>query len=249
VSERASAGFDAAAWLAIAAIAIAALACATRREPEPAAPSEALPANIMPAQRIPQPPAQKLSRDGLVEILAPELKGRIWVRLPRPGLQNFDKLLLAKPEFTYRRGTEAFSPRAEEVLRNYFDRRVREELGGSPGWELTETPGARVLSVGIAVHDLALAKSAPETTSAITRASASAPCVLRLELFDSNNNQVLLRFVQRRYLQPGTFGSGEFDTLRLRREFDEFAREIGRHLRSYYAASREVQRREAAGEK
>src|SRR5262245_46215194 len=100
----------------------------------------------MPSERIPEPPEQKLSRDGLVEVTAPELKGRIWVRLPRPGLENYDSLLLDKPELTYRRGSEPFPARTEDTLRNYFDRRVREELGGSPGWELTDTPGPRVLS-------------------------------------------------------------------------------------------------------
>jgi hypothetical protein len=134
-------------------------------------------------------------------------------------------------------------------MQHYFDRRVREEIGEAHGWELTDLKGPRVLSAAIAVHDLGLAVDSSETTSAINRASTSAPCVVRLELFDSMTRQVLLRFVQRRYLQAGTFGGGDFDSMRLRREFDEFAREIGRHLLSYYAAAREVERREAAGRK
>ncbi len=226
--------------------AIASWGCA--REPA-AAPAVPLPEKIMPADAIPQGPDQVFSPDGLVQVPAPELKGRIYVRPPRPNLQRYKWLLLNRPELTYRRGTQPFPPRAEEALRDYFGRRVREELAGSPGWELTDSPGPEVLSVGIAVHDLSVLTDKTETTSTITRAATSAPCLLRLELFDSKSQLPLFRFLQRRHLQAGSFGGGDVDSLRLRREFDEFAREIGKHLRTTYVAVKEIQRREeAAGE-
>ncbi len=232
-------------WLILAALAN--FCCAGAPAPAPGS-GIALPEKILPSEVIPQDPDRRLSSDGLVQIHAPDLKGRIYVRPPRPHLQRYRSMLLQKPELSYRRGVQPFSPRAEQALRDYFDRRVREELAGSPGWELSETPGPDVLQVGIAVHDLSVNTDQSDSDSSITRLSTSAPCVLRLELFDSSTGMPLLRFLQRRHLQAGTFGGGDVESLRLRREFDGFAREIGQHLRTYYAAVREVERREKAAE-
>ena len=235
----------------LAVLLVGALACASgdRAPSEEAASTPRLPEKIMPAEVIPQGPDQVATPDGLVQLDVPGLRGRIFVRPPRPYLQRYHQLLLYPPELAYRRGVKPFPARTEESLRAYFDRRVREELAGKPGWGLANAPGPDVIAAAIAVHDLAINTEKNETNSSVTRVSTSPPCVLRLELFDSLSQQPLLRFLQRRRLQAGTFGGGNVDVSRLRREFDDFANEIGEHLRTYYAAAQEVQRREEAAGK
>jgi hypothetical protein len=126
---------------------------------------------------------------------------------------------------------------------------LERELGRSTSWETATQPADDVLLVAVGALELDADTSPVETTGSVTVfTNASGGLLLVMKLMDSITEEPLLRFAERRMLPGGTFSGSQIELLRVMNAFDAFADDLGDSIESYYAAVREIERREAGGQ-
>jgi hypothetical protein len=207
------------------------------------------PDDVMLEQWIPDAARAERTAYGLVRIAAPALNGQLYVKLPRPDLQRYHRMVLIPAHISYKKGITPWTSWYEEVLRTHFRSVLERELGRSTSWEAATQRADDVLLVAVGALELD-ADTAPvePTGSATVYTEASGGLILVTKLMDSITEEPLLRFSERRMLPGGTFFGTQIDLLRVMNAFDAFADDLGESIESYYAADREIERREAGGQ-
>jgi hypothetical protein len=207
------------------------------------------PDDVMLEQWIPDAVGAERTADGLVRIVAPELDGQLYAKLPRPHLQRYHRMVLIPAHISYKKGITPWASRCEETLRTHFQSVLERELGRSTSWETATQPADGVLLVAVGALELDADTSPVETTGSVTVfTNASGGLLLVMKLMDSITEEPLLRFAERRMLPGGTFSGSQIELLRVMNAFDAFADDLGDSIESYYAAVREIERREAGGQ-
>ncbi|MBW2425612.1 MAG: DUF3313 family protein [Deltaproteobacteria bacterium] len=207
----------------------------------------ALPENFMPEDRIPTGEDAERSPDGLVRVEAPESRGLIYVKSPRPHLQRYKRMILAPTEISYRKGGPQFGSLDHDILAKRFRADLIAAINAGPAWERTDRPAEDVLLVRVAIIDVDVQPDLGGSGSSITYATAAGGAIVAFELAESQTGQPLYRYIERRILPAGVYSGSRVDRQRLAELFGQFARHVGAQLREHYAVIREIERIEQEG--
>jgi hypothetical protein len=208
------------------------------------------PEDVMLEQWIPDAAGAERTAHGLVRVVAPELHGHLYVKPPRLDLQRYHRMALIPANISYKKGIKPWCSREEEILRAHFQSVLERELGrGNTSWEPTTQRADDALLVAVGALELDADTSPVGTTGSVTAfVDPSGGLILVVQLMDSITEEPLLRFAEHRMLPGGTFYGTQIDLMRVMNAFDAFADDLGDNIESYYAAVREIERREAGGQ-
>ena len=106
-----------------------------------------IPANIMPEQRIQTGDDVERTADGLVRVHAPEARGAVYVKPPRPHLQRYRAMMVEPASITYRESGGRFRESVQNLLEEGFRKDLLAAIRRGPAWESVDVPGPDVLLV------------------------------------------------------------------------------------------------------
>ena len=198
--------------------------------------------------RIQQGPDAEKNEAGLHRVAMPESQGILFIKAPRPHLEQFDRIVLDPVELHYGKGIQPWSPRTEERLRDSFVDTLTDRLEDQNTWQMTEARGSGVLVMRIAARDLSVNTGLPHVSSSrYSYAQRRGTTTLVMELYDSETNELLVQFKQHRTLPAGFFSGSNVEVERLRVSFGRFATSMGENLAELAQAVEDVRKDDERG--
>jgi hypothetical protein len=191
--------------------------------------------------QIQQGPSAEKNEFGLNRVNIPPGEGILFVKGPRPHLERFDGLVLDPIDLEPSDGALPWKSSTTNRLQKSFTRTLKKNLKQQKTWAVTSDPGPRVLRMRIYARELAYHPGLPHV-SASRNASRPEPnkTTLVMELYDSNTNEILVQFIQRRDLPARVQAGSQTEVDRLRVYYSGFAKSMGDSLAELAQAVEDV---------
>ena len=181
--------------------------------------------------QIQQGPSAERNELGLHRVDIPEGQGILFVKGPRPHLEQFDRLVLDPVELKPNEGTLPWKSSTTNRLRKSFARTLKKNLKQQKTWRMTQEPGPGVLRLRVYARELTFHRGLPHVgASRYSNGPEQNKTTLVMELYDSSTDEILVQFIQRRDL-PARFQAGsKVEIDRLRVHYSGFAASMGDSL-------------------
>ncbi len=167
--------------------------------------------------RIQQGPNAEKNEFGLHRVDVPLGQGILFVKGPRPHLEQYDRLVLENITLKPDGGDLPWKSSTTNRLSKSFTRTLKKKIGQQQTWEMTDEHGPGVLRLRIFARELSYRPGLPYVSAARnSRALEQNKTTLVMELYDSNTGEILVQFIQRRDLPVHVQAGSETEVDRLR---------------------------------
>lgn len=208
------------------------------QSPSPSGPSAAGEQALM---RIQQGPSAEKNEFGLHRVDIPEGQGILFVKGPRPHLERFDRLSLDPIELEPSEGALPWKSSTTNRLSKSFARTLKRHLQQQKTWGMTADRGPGVLRMRVFARELSYRPGLPHVGAS---RNSSGPkrntTTLVMELYDSQTDEILVQFIQRRNLPSRVQAGSETEVDRLRVYYSRFASSMGDSLSELAQAVEDV---------
>jgi hypothetical protein len=196
--------------------------------------------------QIQQGPTAEKNEFGLHRVNLPEGQGILFVKGPRPHLEQFDGLSLDPVELEPADGALPWKSSTTNRLRKSFARSLKKSLKQQKTWAMTDEPGPGVLRMRVFARDLSVRGGLPHVSASRNSSEpAQNRTTLVMELYDSSTNEILVQFIQRRHLPARVQAGSEVEIDRLRVYYSGFASSMGDSLAELAQAVEDVRENDA----
>ena len=191
--------------------------------------------------QIQQGPTAERNEFGLHRVNIPEGQGILFVKGPRPQLHRFDRLVLEPIELEPNDGALPWKSSTTNRLSRSFARTLKKNLKQQKTWAMTKEGGPGVLRLRVFARELTYHPGLPHVSAS---RNSSGPgqnkTTLVMELYDSNTNEILVQFIQRRDLPSRLQAGSQVEVDRLRVFYSGFATSMGDSLAELAQAVEDV---------
>ena len=196
--------------------------------------------------QIQQGPTAEKNEFGLHRVDLPEGRGILFVKGPRPHLEQFDGLSLDPVELEPADGALPWKSSTTNRLRKSFARSLKKSLKQQKTWSMSDEPGPGVLRMRVFARDLSVRAGLPHVSASRNSSEAAQNrTTLVMELYDSSTNEILVQFIQRRHLPARVHAGSEVEIDRLRVYYSGFASSMGDSLAELAQAVEDVRENDA----
>jgi hypothetical protein len=223
-SRRARPARIASAALMIGPLAVALTLAGCLSAPAPTAGQQAL-------SQIQQGPGAEKNEFGLNRVDIPKGQGILYVKSPRPHLEQYDRLSIDSVEIKPDQTPLPWRPKTTARLRKSFLRTLTSTLASQSTWRLTDESGPGVLGMRVRARELKVINGLPHVSaSRSSRNRVHNTTTLVMELYDQTSGEVLVQFIQRRDLPTQVVGASRNRFDRLRVYYSRFAQSMADSL-------------------
>jgi len=191
--------------------------------------------------QIQQGPTAERNELGLHRVNLPEGQGILYIKAPRPHLERFDRLAIGSVELESDGSELPWKDAVTNRLRRSFSRSLKKSLNQQKTWQLTNEPGPGVLRMRVRARELKVEMGLPHVSAARNAPSQEQDkTTLVMELYDSDTNEMLVQFIQRRDLPDRVQAGSHVAIDRLRVYYSGFATSMGDSLSQLAQAVEDV---------
>ena len=191
--------------------------------------------------QIQQGPTAERNEFGLHRVDLPEGQGILFVKGPRPHLEQFDGLLLEPVVLEPSNGELPWKSSTTRRLGKSFSRSLKKSLKRQETWAMTREDGPTILRMRVFARELTYHPGLPHVSAS---RNSSGPeqnkTTLVMELYNSSTGEILVQFIQRRALPARVRAGSQVEVDRLRVYYSGFATSMGDSLAELAQAVEDV---------